>query len=63
MGKLVMIAVGLRVETVVVPPSSVVKWLWGVFVCGCGVLVLSCVSVSVSGMLFSVGVCVGGTSG
>jgi len=32
--------------------------LWGVFVWGFGVLFLSCVCVSVSGVLFSVGVCV-----
>jgi len=35
---------------------SVVECLWEVFVWGCGVLFLSCVSVSVSGVLFSVGV-------
>ena len=45
-------------RTVVAPPSSVVKCLWGVFVWGFGVLFLSYVCVSVSGMLFSVGVCV-----
>jgi len=38
--------------------SSVVKCLWEVFVWGLGVLFLSCVCVSVSGVLFSVGVCV-----
>jgi len=38
-------------------PSSVVKCLWEVFVWGFGVLFLSCVCVSVSGVLFSVGVC------
>jgi len=44
-------------RTVVAPPSSVVKCLWGVFVSGFGVF--SCrVCVSVSGVLFSVGVCV-----
>ena len=43
-------------RTVVAPPSSVVKCSWEVFVWGCGVLFLSCVSVS--GVLFSVGVCV-----
>ena len=45
--------------TVVAPPSSDVKCLWGVFVWGFGVLFLSCVCVcvSVSGVLFSVGVC------
>jgi len=42
--------------TVVAPPSSVVKCLWEVFVWG-DVLVV-CVCVSVSGVLFSVGVCV-----
>jgi len=36
--------------------GSVVKRLWGVFVWGFGVLFLSCVCVS--GVLFSVGVCV-----
>jgi len=45
-------------RTVVAPPSSVVKYLWEVFVCGCVVLFLSCACVSVSGVLFSVGVCV-----
>ena len=35
--------------------------LWEVFVWGFGVLFLSCASVSVSGVLFSVGVCVGVT--
>jgi len=40
------------------PPSSVIKCLWEVFVWGFGVLFLSCVCVSVSGVLFSVGVCV-----
>jgi len=44
--------------TVVAPPSSVVKCLWEVFVLGVGVLFLSCVCVSVSAVLFSVGVCV-----
>jgi len=39
------------------PPSSVVKCLWEVFVWRFGVLLfLSCVLVSVSGVLFSVGV-------
>jgi len=42
----------------VAPPSSVVKCLWEVFVRGFGVLFLSCACVSVSGVLFSVGVCV-----
>jgi len=45
-------------RTVVAPPSSVVKCLWEVFVWGFGVLFLSCACVSVSGVLFSVGVCV-----
>jgi len=45
-------------RTVVAPPSSVVKCLYVVFVWGCGVLFLSCARVSVSGVLFSVGVCV-----
>ena len=47
-------------RTVVAPPSSVVKCLWEVFVWGFGVLFLSCacVCVSLSGVLFSVGVCV-----
>jgi len=45
-------------RTVVAPPSSVVKCLWEVFVWGVGVLFLSCACVSVSGVLFSVGVCV-----
>jgi len=36
--------------------SSVVKCLWEVFVWGFGALFLSCVCVSVSGVLFSVGV-------
>jgi len=40
-------------RTVVAPPSSVVKCLWGVFIWGFGVLFLSCVCVSVSGVLFS----------
>jgi len=40
------------------PPSSVVKCLWEVFVCGFGVVFFSCVCVAVSGVLFSVGVCV-----
>ena len=39
-------------------PSSVVKCLWEVFAWGFGVLLLSCACVSVSGVLFSVGVCV-----
>jgi len=43
-------------RTVVVPPSSVVKCLWEVFVWGFRVLFLSCVSVS--GVLLSVCVCV-----
>ena len=43
-------------RTVAAPPSSVVKWLWGMFVWGFGVLFLSCACVSVSGVLFSVGV-------
>jgi len=34
-------------RTVVAPPSSVVKCLWGVFVWGFGVLFLSCVCVCV----------------
>jgi len=37
---------------------SVVKCLWEVFVWGFGVLFLSCACVSVSGVLFAVGVCV-----
>jgi len=37
---------------------DVVKCLWEVFVWGFGVLFLSCACVSVSGVLFSVGVCV-----
>ena len=45
-------------RTVVAPPSSNVKCLWEVFVWGFGVLFLSCVFVSVSGVLLSVGVCV-----
>jgi len=45
-------------RTVVAPPSSVVKCLWEVFVWGFGVFFLTCVCVSVSGVLFSVGVCV-----
>jgi len=45
-------------RTVVAPPSSVVKCLWGVFVWRFGVLFVSCVCVSVSGVLFSAGVCV-----
>jgi len=46
-------------RTVVAPLLSVVKCLWEVFVWGCGVLFLSCVcvSVSVSGVLFSVCAC------
>ena len=40
------------------PPSSVIKCLRAVFVLGFGVLFLSCVCVSVSGVLFSVGLCV-----
>jgi len=44
-------------RTVVAPPSSVIKWLWEVFVWGFGVLFWSCACVSVSGVLFSVGVC------
>jgi len=48
--------IGGKGRTVVAPPSSVVKCLWEVFVWGFGVLFLLCVSVS--GMLFSVGVCV-----
>jgi len=32
-------------RTVVAPPSSVVKCLWGVFLGGCGVLFLSCACV------------------
>ena len=43
-------------RTVVAPPSSVVKCLWEVFVWS--VVLVVCVSVSVSGVLFSVGVCV-----
>jgi len=47
-------------RTVVAPPSSVVKCLREVFVWGFGALFLSCVCVCVcvSGVLFSVGVCV-----
>ena len=41
---------------VVAPPSSVVKCLWEVFVWG--VVLVVCVCVSVSGVMFSVGVCV-----
>ena len=41
---------------VVAPPSSVVKCVWEVFAWGFGVLFLSCVCVSVSGVLFSIGV-------
>ena len=44
-------------RTVVAPPSSVVKCLWEVFVLGVwGVVLVVCVSVS--GVLFPVGVCV-----
>ena len=43
-------------RTVVAPPSSGVKCLWEVFVWG--VVLVVCVCVSVSGVLFSVGVCV-----
>ena len=44
-------------RTVVAPPSSVVRGVWEVFVGGLGCC--SCrVCVSVSGVLFSVGVCV-----
>jgi len=39
------------------PPSSVIKCLWEVFVWGVRVLFL-CACVSLSGVLFSVGVCV-----
>jgi len=42
-----------RQRTVVAPPSSVVKCLWEVFVWG--VVLVLCVCVSVSGVLFSVG--------
>ena len=45
-------------RTVPAPPLSVVECLWEVLVWGFGVLFLSCVCVSVSGVLFSVGVCV-----
>ena len=45
-------------RTVVAPPSSLVTCLWEVFVWGFGVLFLLCACVSVSGVLFSVGVCV-----
>ena len=45
-------------RTIVAPPSSVMRCLWVAFVWGCGVLFLSCECVSVSGVLFSVGVCV-----
>jgi len=45
-------------HTEVAPPSSVVKCLWEVFVWG--VVLVVCVCVSVSGMLFSVGLCVCG---
>jgi len=45
-------------RTVVAPPSSVVKCLWEAVVWGVGVLFLSCACVPVSGVLFSVGVCV-----
>jgi len=38
--------------------SSVLKCLWEVFVWGFAVLFSSCVCVSVSGVLFSVSVCV-----
>jgi len=45
--------------TVAAPPSSVVKcFLCEVFIWGVGGLCLSCACVSVSGVLFSVGVCV-----
>jgi len=50
--------VGGGTHTVVAPPSSVLKCLWEVFVRGFGVLFLSCACVSVSGVWFSVGVCV-----
>jgi len=43
---------------VVAPASSVVKCLSEVFIWGFGVLFLPCLCVSVSGVLFSVGVCV-----
>jgi len=49
---------GCSQVTVVAPPSSVVKCLWEVSVWGFRVLFLSCACVSVSGVLFSVGVCV-----
>jgi len=45
-----------QVRTVVAAPSSVVKCLWEVFVRG--VVLVVCVCVSLSGVLFSVGVCV-----
>jgi len=45
-------------RTVVAPPSSVVKCLWEVFVGGWGVVLVVCVCVLVSGVLFPVGVCV-----
>jgi len=47
-----------RYPVVVAPPSRVVKCLWEVFGWGFGVLFLSCVGLSVSEVLFSVGVCV-----
>jgi len=43
-------------RTVFAPPSSVVKCLWEVLVWG--VVLVVCVCVSVSGVVFSVGVCV-----
>jgi len=45
-------------RTVVAPPSSVVKCLWEVLVWGFGVVFLSCACVSVSGVLFSLSLCV-----
>jgi len=45
-------------RTVVAPPSSVVKCLWGVFVWGVGVLFLSCVCVGVGRLVLSMCVCV-----
>ena len=43
-------------RTVVASPSSVVKCVWEVFVWG--VVLVVCVCVSVSGVVFSLGVCV-----
>ena len=45
-------------RTVVAPPSSVAKCLWGVFVWGFGVLFLLCVCVGVGGVVLCRCVCV-----